>query len=301
MTSLKVRDFLGNRRGEVRAVDAILAQKGTSRSSISGLLATAGLAVAAVATKFKTTARAIWNAGGTLYSYPATDNLTFSGAHTVTKQKYGAVLVQASDADPAVISTKVVGSPQAYNTANLAIAALPAADAAHTALGYLTILADRLTNGLRAIGTLAISATPTKFKTTTVAKVVIASVSHDVAIEDLLTFSAAHVVNTTKFGVILVQADAAGVKSTKVPLSPQTYVDAPTALAALPAADANNVALGYITIHAGGTNWTANTDSLAGVSGFVDGTPTAEHDFVANTDSLALVTATATDTALAQS
>jgi hypothetical protein len=290
----RFRDIIGQRRGEMRSVNALLAQKGV----LTGLVASAGLAVSGLdPVKFKTTLQAVWEVLGVLYRKDATDSLTFSAAHTVTAQQYGVVLVQGSNAGTPVISTKVPASPQGYGSPALAAAALPAADSGKTAIGYFIILADRLTNGLQAIATLAISATATKFQTTTLAKVVIGGVSYDVPIQDLLTFSAAHVVSTTKFGVILVQSDANGVISTKVPGSPQTYADAPTALAALPAADTGNVALGYITIHAGGVDWTANTSALTTVGGFVDGTPSAEHNFVANTDSLAAVTLVAHDAA----
>lgn len=81
-----------------------------------------------------------------------------------------------------------------------------------------------------------------------------------------LTFTAAHVITASKYGIILVQEDSAGAISTKVPASPQAYNDAATALAALPAADANKVAIGYIAIANNAGDWTGNTDDLTDAS-----------------------------------
>lgn len=77
-----------------------------------------------------------------------------------------------------------------------------------------------------------------------------------------ITFSAAHVVSASKFGVILIQTDNAGTLSTKVPSSTQAYNSAALAVAALPAADASKLALGYVIIAAKAATWTANTDDL---------------------------------------
>lgn len=137
---------------------------------------------------------------------------------------------------------------------------------------------DSFKDGLLAIGTLVIDATPEKFKTTTTAIVRIGSIQYSKSAATAIQFSDAHIVSATKFGVILVQVDAAGTVSTKVPLSTQAYDSAPLALAALPAADAGNVALGYIAIAADAGDWTANTDDLTDASDlttaeFVDATP----------------------------
>lgn len=115
-------------------------------------------------------------------------------------------------------------------------------------------------------GALAISATAEKFKTTQTAAFLVGGVSHTKAATDDLVFTAAHVITASKFGVILVQINAAGTVSTKVPASPQAYDDAPTALAALPSADVGNVALGYIAIENNAGDWTANTDDLTNAS-----------------------------------
>lgn len=133
-------------------------------------------------------------------------------------------------------------------------------------------------DGLLAIGTLAIDNVATKFQTTGTAYFRLDSIQYSKAVATALTFTAAHVVSATKFGVILIQVEPRGTISTKVPTATQAYADAPTALAALPAADAGNVALGYIAIEAGAADWTANTDDLTNGSGlttatFVDATP----------------------------
>jgi hypothetical protein len=116
-------------------------------------------------------------------------------------------------------------------------------------------------DGILSTAGLAIDAVPEKFKVA--AHVVrVGGAWCEKAAETAIVFTAAHVVSATKFGVILVQMTAAGVVSTKVPLSPQVYASAGAALAALPAADANNVAIGYIAIAADAGDWTANTDDM---------------------------------------
>lgn len=123
-----------------------------------------------------------------------------------------------------------------------------------------------LSNGLLVHGALAISATPEDFKTTATAVYTIAGVTYTKAATDGLSFSAAHVITATKFGVVLVQIDAAGTVTTKVPADPQAYDTAEDALAALPAVDAGNVSLGYIAIEAGVADWDANTDDMTNAS-----------------------------------
>lgn len=115
---------------------------------------------------------------------------------------------------------------------------------------------------LHTAGGLAIHYTPEEFKTTATAVFAINGVAGTKAAATGLTFSAAHVVTASKFGVILVQVNAAGTISTKVPASPQAYDTAAAALAALPEPDAGKVALGYIAIAAKAATWTANTDDL---------------------------------------
>lgn len=77
-----------------------------------------------------------------------------------------------------------------------------------------------------------------------------------------ITFSGAHVVVASHYGIILVQINNAGTVSTKVPLASQEYDTAAEAEAALPAPDTGNVAVAKILILADSGNWVANTDSL---------------------------------------
>lgn len=128
--------------------------------------------------------------------------------------------------------------------------------------GMMVAVTPALSDALLVDGNLAIDAVPEKFKTTQTAAYLVNGISRTKAATTALTFTAAHVITAAKFGVILIQINAAGTISTKVPVSPQAYNDAPTALAALPAVDAGNVALGYIAIENNAGDWTANTDDL---------------------------------------
>lgn len=135
-------------------------------------------------------------------------------------------------------------------------------------------------NSLLQIGTLVIDAVAEKFKTTTIAVYTVAGQLKTKAATTALVFTAGHVVTASKFGIILVQINAAGTISTKVPGATQAYNSAPLALAALPAPDAGNVALGYIAIANNAGDWTANTDDLTDGSDlttatFVDATPSS--------------------------
>lgn len=132
--------------------------------------------------------------------------------------------------------------------------------------GLLIPVTPTISNGLLAKGTLAIDSTPEKFQTTTRTMFFIAGVSYSKAATAALTFTAAHVITASKFGIILVQINGAGTVSTKVPAATQAYDSAPLALAALPAVDAGNVALGYIAIENNAGDWTANTDDLTNAS-----------------------------------
>ncbi|OFX13611.1 MAG: hypothetical protein A2W00_04435 [Candidatus Eisenbacteria bacterium RBG_16_71_46] len=192
------------------------------------------------------------------------------------------VAVQLKDGNAADLAVR--GHVRAYlsddaNGDSLA-AATPSGGIAIGTDGLLVSLTPALANALIVDGNLAIDAVPEKFKTTQTAAFMLNGVSHTKAATTALTFTAAHVITASKFGVILIQINAAGTVSTKVPASPQAYNDAPTALAALPAADAGNIALGYIAIENNAGDWTANTDDLTNGSdvttaAFNDSTETA--------------------------
>jgi hypothetical protein len=123
-----------------------------------------------------------------------------------------------------------------------------------------------LSEGLTAIGTLAIDAVPEKYKTTTTATYVIDGVALSRTAVTAQTFSSAHVVSANCFGVIVIQVNAAGTLSTKVVSATQSYVSAAAALAAKPAPDDAKVELGVIKIAAGAADWTANTSDMTNAS-----------------------------------
>lgn len=130
---------------------------------------------------------------------------------------------------------------------------------------------DASANKLEAIGTLAISATAEKFKTTTTAAFHIGGARVTKAATDNLVFSDAYTVNDgasgDKWGAFLVQINAAGTISTKAVAADQAYTSEALAIAALPSVDSDNVFLGYITVESvTDTTWTANTDDLTAAS-----------------------------------
>jgi len=123
----------------------------------------------------------------------------------------------------------------------------------------VTWLADRIKN----VGGLAIDgADATQFETANTIYFQIAGIPYSQAANTGQAFTAAHVVTALLYGVILIQMDAAGTMTSKVPAATQAYTSAALALAALPAPDASNVAVGYIAIHADAGDWTANTDDM---------------------------------------
>ena len=146
---------------------------------------------------------------------------------------------------------------------------------------------------------LAIDATPEKFQTSSKLILISGGQIVEKAATTAITFTAAHVVSSSKFGVILVQVDkTTGVYSTKVPLATQAYTSAPLALAALPAADTGCLVVGYIAIAAKAATWTANTDDMTNGSDlttatFTDGTAYTSTPLVSITP-VALKTVTGT-------
>lgn len=133
---------------------------------------------------------------------------------------------------------------------------------------------------------LAKDSVPEKFKTTRTARYEISSTKYTKAATAAIVFTAAHVVTASKFGIVLVQINAAGTISTKVPASTQAYNTAALALAALPAVDASNVRLGYLEIANNAGDWTANTDDLT------DGSDLTTATFTETTDGMVKLGAT---------
>jgi len=113
---------------------------------------------------------------------------------------------------------------------------------------------------------LKVDSTPEETATTAAFNAMVAGVLYHKAIATAIAFTAAHAVTASKFGIILYQMTAAGVVSTKVPAATPTttmaYATYNAAVAALPAADASNIALGYVVIAADSGGWTAITDDL---------------------------------------
>lgn len=157
-------------------------------------------------------------------------------------------------------------------TADIADNAVTVAKLAAIITSTINGLRAYVANGMKAIGTLAISAVPEKFKTTTTAIYAIAGVFYAKAATDNLVFAAADTINTGAaagqfWGVWLVQINAAGAISTKSPAADQVYASEALAIAALPAPDAGNVQIGYITVQTkANIDWVANTDDLTAAS-----------------------------------
>lgn len=183
------------------------------------------------------------------------------GAEAVNVINVAIQLKDSSPADMAVRSSLFAYLSDDANGDSL-IATAPDGGCAIGTDGLMIPVTPAISNQLLVDGNLAISAVPEKFKTTQTAAYFLGGVSYTKAATDNLTFTAAHVITASKFGIILVQIDVAGTVSTKVPASPQAYDNAGAALAALPAADTGNVALGYIAIENNAGDWTGNTDDL---------------------------------------
>ena len=270
------------------------------------ILANAGLAVSATATKFKTTKTLVLREDEIQFAKVPEDLLVFSENYTINTAAgvplvFGAFLVQSTKYG--VISTKAVSANQVYTSAALAIAALPAADAGNTAIGYIVIGSKASTawtantddmtaasdvqsvvftsygNDVQVAdgkvlqhGDLQVTADTAKFKTVKTIYFQNRGIQFSDAATDNLAFTAAHTINTGAatgffFGAILVQVSEAGTISTKVVGADQVYASAALAVAALPAADAANVAIGHIVIGANeNLAWTGQTDDLVPAS-----------------------------------
>lgn len=137
-------------------------------------------------------------------------------------------------------------------------------------LAWVDSLRDYMANGLLVHGTLTTTTDSVKFKTTTLAVYTIAGVTYTKAITDNLVFSAANTINTAAgagdfYGIWLIQINAAGAVSTKAPSANQVYTSSALAIAALPAVDTGNVALGYVVVRSAlNKAWVANTSDLLG-------------------------------------
>lgn len=139
---------------------------------------------------------------------------------------------------------------------------------AHTLAGVVSIgaMIARNSIGMISATTITVHSTPEQLAMTA-CKAFIDETLVEKSAATGLTFNAAHVVAAGKYGVIALQMDKAGDISSKVPSATQTYVTAGQAVAALPAADAGEIVVGYLVIQAkSGSAWTANTDDLTAAS-----------------------------------
>lgn len=121
-----------------------------------GLLEVPGVVKGVVAPeKYKCTNDTTFRARGATFYTTGTGEKDFSAAHVITADKYGLVLLMI-DFNGAH-SSKVVASPQAYNTGALALAAKPVPDAGLIEVGTVlihakpgadwTAIADDMTDG----------------------------------------------------------------------------------------------------------------------------------------------------------
>ena len=101
----------------------------------------AGLGIHSNAAQMTTTAGLDYRCKGCQFNKVATTGITFSHAHVITQNKYGAILIQINAAGN--FSTKVKAATQttalAYDTAALAAANLPEVDASNVAIGHAVI------------------------------------------------------------------------------------------------------------------------------------------------------------------
>jgi len=234
----------------------------------------------------------VGNSGGTGEARTVTGDITLSNAG-VAAIVAGVIVDADINASAGIVSTKLSSAVQtslgkadsAYQKPGTGIPSTDMSAAVVTSLGKadtavqtevdpvavpaINLLIDYLSDGLLADGGLAEGTTPQKFKTTTTAIWTVGGVAKAKVAEDEIEFSTAFVINAVDatnagFGIVLVQVNASGVVSTKVPADPQAYASAALALAELPAVDVSNVALGYIAIEVDADNvFTAKTTSLS--------------------------------------
>lgn len=231
---------------------------------------------------------------GVFYHKEAAYGLTFTAAHPVTADKWGAILllINAAGVYSTLISGATQTTAQAYTNSADARAALPPVPAGKCAIGILVIEAKNATwtantddlvaaSDLEAFDLLpatpdrpisvavpAIDAVPEKYKMAAFTDV-IGGVKFAKTAQTAVTFTAAHVCALSKYLPILISIDTAGTLTTRVPLidgrsqtASQGFDTYSAALAALPNAIAGRLGVAYIIIKAGVAAWTANTDDM---------------------------------------
>jgi hypothetical protein len=118
----------------------------------------------------------------------------------------------------------------------------------------------------------SIGSTPENVATTAFQFMINGVTEHKAAVSAGTAFTDADTINTgaaagSYWGAWLIQIAAGGTITTHSVGADQVYANEAAAIAALPAAEAGNVAIGYVTVNAttDGT-WTAGTDDLTGGS-----------------------------------
>ena len=136
--------------------------------------------------------------------------------------------------------------------------------------GIVNAIPGHLNDGVLQHGTLAISATTDRYKTTTELFFRKDGIQHQLAATDDGEFASAYEINSAAaaplvYGAFLVEATGliTPTITAKAVSSDQVYTTAALAIAALPTVTAGSVAIGYIVVGANiSSAWTANTDDL---------------------------------------
>lgn len=143
------------------------------------------------------------------------------------------------------------------------------ASAVTAAITLNAYIGSETDGGVITAGALAIDATAEKYDVA-LRRAIINGVFVEKAAVTAQLFTAAHTITgANKYGAILIQQDNTGVYSSKVVGLGQAYATSALAIAALPAADAGKLRVGYIVIQAKNASWTANTDDLTNGSDVV--------------------------------
>lgn len=177
----------------------------------------------------------------------------------------------------------------APGTAPTAITLTPAQ--ANLLVARVNSLRTYLADGMLQIGTITISATAEKFKTTATAVYTIAGITYTYAATDDLVFSAANTINaaaaaTAFWGAWIVEIGVDGLVHTKpaafTSAADMSYTTEALAIAALPSPTASHVQLGYITAqNVASAKWDANTDNLTVGAGATNVTARSFYDLPA--------------------
>lgn len=130
------------------------------------------------------------------------------------------------------------------------------------------VISALTSDGIINATTLSVGSTPEQVASTAFQYRIDGVTYHKAAVAAGTAFTAADTINTGAasgffWGIWAVQIDKDGTISTKSPASDQTYATEALAIAALPAADAGNVVIGYVTVQSNeDVDWVAQTDDL---------------------------------------